>query len=168
MRGIQCMARLHVHVHFHVCLPNLSHSRGVQVLFRMFSVSRGCDLKVNLIIQHTNRNGFLLCQKKGTNSDFWVPTWARVPRIRPNKSGRSSSTRSRILSQPPLPEGEQSWRRLPFSCFHFCGLLCCSCCDKMANHAGSYCYWGEGTANISADIIRWCVLNAELQKISSF
>lgn len=132
---------------------------GVQVWFES-------HLEVNSISQHTKRNGFLLCQKKGTNSEFWVPTWACVPRIRPNKSACSSwagSSHSRLC---------QRGNSLQDVC-HLHVSISAVCCAifaviRMANHAGSYCYWGEGTANINAEIKRWCVLNAALQKVSSY
>lgn len=38
---------------------------------------------------------------------------------------------------------------------------------SMANHAESHCHGGKGTANISAEIIGWCVLNAALQNIQA-
>lgn len=154
-----------VHIHLHVCLPTrwVTHEA-----FRcspvVFSVSRGWDLIINSIIQHTNRNGSILCQRTGTNSDFWVPTWACVSRIRPNQSACWSSPPSQILPQPPrpLPEGQQSERHLPFPCFHFCG---CFCCDWDGQPRWVSLFLRRSHCQQKRwNFIRWCVLNAALQQ----
>lgn len=134
-----------------------------------FQSARGCDLKANSILQHIKRNGSLLCQRKREKFGFL---------------GANVSLRFKDSTQPNLPVRRPHGARfchcrlflrgnsLKDIC-HFHVSISAVCCVVfavigMAKHAGSRSYWGEGTANKRAKMIWRCVLNAALQKISSY
>lgn len=164
----QFMARLqHSNTSPRLFAKFLSHSRGVQVLSSMFSANKRCDLTVNSIIQHTKRNGSLLCQTRGRNPDFLVPTWAWVSRIRPNKSACSSSARGQILPQPPAKGGTglmpSATFMFPFLWFAVLFLLWLG----WPTTPGLPLTEAMGLPTCT-EMIGWCVLNAALQRMSSY
>lgn len=152
----------------------LSHSRGVQVLSNMFSVSRiGGIWKVNSIIQHTTKQKWILIVPRGA-----TPGCQREPAF----GGLDPTTICRLVVHAGARFChsrlcERGGNSLKDIC-HFHVSISAVCCVvffaviRTAEHAGSRCSRGEGVCQherwnfYSMVCLKCCT--AKKKKISSY
>lgn len=143
----------------------LSHSRGVQVLSNMFSVSRiGGIWKVNSIIQHTTKQKWILivprgatpgCQREPAFGGFDPTTICRLV-----VHAGARFCHSRLCERGGTVLKTSAIFMFPFLRF---AVLCFLLWLGRPSTLGLAVPEAKGSANTSAEIfIRWCVLNAAL------